>query len=94
VSEIFARSPKKDKAAGMSHVQPHLICNLHLLANETATAVAATSTDTGKKGKAGKASNASSSNSTVAAVSNSTSTDTGKKAKVRKHRQKEIGVLC
>ncbi|KAH8809867.1 hypothetical protein F5882DRAFT_98032 [Hyaloscypha sp. PMI_1271] len=65
VSEVFARSPKKNKAA----------------ANETATALAASTSATGKKGKAPKGGKASASNSTIAAGSNSTSTATGKKAK-------------
>jgi hypothetical protein len=65
------------------HIEPNTILCLPFLANETATALAASTSATGKKGKAPKGGKASASNSTIAAASNSTSTATGKKAKVR-----------
>jgi hypothetical protein len=64
------------------HIEPNTILCLPSLANETATALAASTSATGKKGNA-KGGKASASNSTIAAASNSTSTATGKKAKVR-----------
>lgn len=63
------------------------------LANETATADAATTSAAGKKDKSGKASKAdksNASNSTVSAASNSTSTHTGKKSKVRLIEQEKM----